>query len=273
MRGMILSICLLTTVIMHAQELYVYSEPASNMAARSLGVRLQNNLMLPKSGGATEYSLLPEIMLGVSRKIMLHADAILTDRTNRFKAAGGGVYVKYRFFSADDVHSHFRMACFGRVTRNNGPVLDNTINLQQQNSGAELGLIATRLKNKVAISLSASWLRASDNKNNEGIGYDVYRNKALAASLSVGKLMLPKVYEDYRQVNLNAMVELLGQVGQTNPGLDKNNYLDLVPSLQLILLSKVRVELGYRFPLINNTDRIFDRSFLLRAEYNFFNLF
>jgi hypothetical protein len=273
MKKIILSMCLLAALHLQAQELFVYSEPASNMAARTLGIRLQNNLMLPYAGSRNEFNLLPEVMVGVSRKIMIHADAILSDRTNTFKATGGSVYLKYRFFSSDDVHSHLRLACFGRVARNSGPVFDHNINLQQQNSGYEMGLVATRLKNKIAVSLSASWLRASDNKNDEGIGYDVYRNKALAGSLSVGKLMLPKVYEDYRQVNLNAMLEVLGQVGQSSPADDNNSYLDLAPSLQLILLSKIRVELGYRFPLIDNTDRAFDRSVLLRMEYNFFNVF
>lgn len=264
---------MLASCHLHAQELFVYTEPASNMAARSLGFRLQNNLMLPYAGSRSEYYLIPEVMWGVSRKFMVHADAILSNRTNDFKAAGGSVYMKYRFFSRDDIHSHFRIACFGRASRNNSPVFDRTINLQQQHSGYELGLVATRLKNKVAVSLSASWLKALDNKNENGISYDVYANKAMVASLSVGKLMLPKVYEDYRQVNLNAMLELLGQLGEASPPADLNSYLDLAPSLQLILLSRIRLEAGYRFPLIDNSDRAFDRGFLLRMEYNFFNLY
>lgn len=273
MKKQFLFICLGISMHAGAQELYVYTEPASNMAAKSVGIRIQNTLMFPDKGSGNEYNLIPELMWGISKNVMIHADGIFSDRSNHLKAVGGSVYLKYRFFSADDVHSHIRVACYGRAAWNNSPVNDRTINLQQQNSGYELGLVATALKHKVAVSLNASWLRANDNKSEEGIGYGVYRSHAMAASLSIGKLMLPREYTDYKQVNLNAMLEILGQVGQPGPDVDENSYVDMAPSLQLIFMSKMRVELGYRFPLLEQSDRMFNRGALLRLEYNFFNLY
>ncbi len=81
--------------------------------------------------------------------------------------------------------------------------------------------------------------------------------------------MLPKEYTDYNQTNINLMVEMLGQY---NLGFHKS-YIDLAPSIQFIFLSKMRLDLGYRFPVVNNLTRTADRGFLLRLEYNFFNVY
>ena len=81
--------------------------------------------------------------------------------------------------------------------------------------------------------------------------------------------MLPKEYTNYDQTNLNLMCELLGQ---TNLGSNKT-YLDLAPSVQLIFKSRMRLDLGYRFPLVNDLMRTADRGVVIKFEYNFFNAF
>ena len=96
---------------LNAQELFVFTEPASNMAAKSIGFRLNNYLM--REPGKNNYHLLPEIMVGLSKKIMVHGELFLSNRDNSFKYEGGSLYLKYRFFSIDDIHSHFRMAAYG----------------------------------------------------------------------------------------------------------------------------------------------------------------
>jgi hypothetical protein len=48
-------------------------------------------------------------MVGVSKKIMLHGDLFFSNMNSNFGFKGGSVYVKYRFFSNDDVQKHFRM--------------------------------------------------------------------------------------------------------------------------------------------------------------------
>ena len=101
-----------------AQELYVFTEPASNMAAKSFGFRANNYLMKNNSTKKINYHLVPEIMWGVSKNVMIHAEAFLSNRNARFVSEGGGVYLKYRFYSVDEVHSHFRMALFGRYSFN-----------------------------------------------------------------------------------------------------------------------------------------------------------
>ncbi len=91
----------------------------------------------------------------------------------------------------------------------------------------------------------------------------------MSYSLSAGRLMLPFAYTDYKQTNVNLMTELLAQ---TNLYSGKT-YLDLAPSVQFIFLSKMRLDLGYRFALIDDLERTADNGFLVRLEYNFFNVF
>ncbi|MFT3681523.1 MAG: hypothetical protein QM791_14730 [Ferruginibacter sp.] len=249
-----------------AQELYVFTEPASNMAAKSIGLRLNNYLM--KEPGRYNYHLLPEIMWGVSRKIMVHGEAFLSNRDNSFTAEGGSAYLKYRFFSEDDVHSHFRMAAYGRYSFNNSDIHQPAIDFFGHSSGYEGGLIATKLVNKVAVSASASYLHAKDNSSEKFPYADRQRN-AIGYTLSVGKLMLPKEYTNYNQTNLNLMCEFLGQYNTGN----KNSYLDIAPSAQLIFDSRMRFDLGYRFPVVKDLYRTAPYGFLIRLEYNIFNAY
>lgn len=253
---------------LQAQELFVFTEPASNMAARSIGIRLNNYLMKENNSSKYNYHLLPEFMLGISKKIMLHGEMFLSDRNNRFVAEGGSIYLKYRFFSIDDVHSHFRLAALGRYSYNNSDVHQQAIDFFGHNSGYEAGLVATKLVNKVAVSAGASYLHASDNGTEKFIYSDKERNAAYY-TLSFGKLMLPKEYTSYRQTNLNLMFEV---IGQTNLG-SKKSYLDLAPSIQFIFGSRARFDVGYRFPVVNDLSRTADRGAVIKLEYNFFNAF
>lgn len=47
------------------QELFVYAEPASNMAAKSVGLRLNHYWMKDNVANRFNFHLLPEIMCGV----------------------------------------------------------------------------------------------------------------------------------------------------------------------------------------------------------------
>jgi hypothetical protein len=262
-------LCIFFSSLLHAQELFTWSEPASNMATKSFGFRLTNTLMNERAPDKRNYYLLPEIMWGVSKKIMLHAEGFFSNMSNRFAAEGGAIYVKYRFLSNDDVHSHFRMALYGRATYNNSHIHQRAINLNGNNSGYEAGLVATQLLNKIALSAGGSWQHATDNADGNKFYYADADRNALAFNVSLGKLMLPKNYENYNQTNLNLMLELLGQ---TNLG-NGQTYADLAPTAQFIILSKMRVDAGYRFSVIKGLKKNVTNGFLLRLEYNIFNAY
>ncbi len=251
-----------------AQELFTFTEPASNMAAKSIGLRLNNYFMKDIHTGKINYHLLPEVMLGVSKNIMLHAEVFLSNQNNAFIAEGGSFYLKYRFFSIDDVHSHFRIAAFGRYSFNNSYIHQPAIDFFGHSSGYETGMVATKLIHKTALSASVSGLHATDNGSEKFLYGNKSRN-AINYTLSVGKLLLPKEYTSYKQVNVNAMVELLGQ-SNLQYGY---NYLDVAPSVQFIINSRLRIDAGYRYPLITKLHRTAPQGAVLRLEYNFFSVF
>lgn len=250
-----------------AQELFVMTEPASNMAAKSIGIRNMNWLMKDTKDNGINFHTMPEIMVGINKSWMIHGIGFISNRNNSLVTEGGGIYIKNRFLSADKVHSHFRMAAFGRYSFNNSDIHQEEIETMGHNSGYELGVIATQLIHKVAISTSVSFEKALDNKQ-----YKFPSNQSSSAinyTLSFGKLMLPKEYKDYKQTNLNFMVEMLAQT-LTNNG---KTYVDLIPSVQLIINSVARIDVGYRKQLINNMVRTAPEGVIIKLEYNFFNVF
>lgn len=253
---------------LRSQELFVYTEPASNMATKSIGLRLTNNLMKESGSNKYDYYLQPEIMWGVSKKIMIHAEGFFSNQENSFKAEGAALYLKYRFYSMDEVHSHFRMAAFARGAYNRSYPHQPAIDLTGHNSGYELGVVGTKLINKLALSAGGSFLHANDNGSGNKFDFDKNRG-ALAYTLSAGRLILPSAYTDYEQTNLNLMLELLGQTN-INSG---KSYLDMAPSIQFIFLSKMRLDIGYRVAVVKDLLRNANNGFLVRFEYNFFNAY
>lgn len=200
---------------------------------------------------------------------MVSAGLFFSNRSNNFRYEGGSVYGKYRFFSKDDLQKHFRMAAFGRVSYNNSDIHQEEISMYGHNTGFELGLVATQLLKKVSVSSSASFISATDNGNNNKFAYGQRNSKALNYSISFGKLMLPKEYHDYRQTNLNLMLELLGEV---NTGSGKQ-FVDIAPIVQLIFNSQARLDIGYRKQLSSTMLRTAPDGVIVRFEYTLFNAF
>jgi len=259
---------LLASVPAKTQELYVFTEPASNMATRSIGLRLNNSFMDEKNSSRINYHLIPEVMLGLSKKVMLHADAFLSNRNKSLDAEGASVYIKYRFLSNDDVQRHFRMSAFARGSINNSDIHQEEINLYGHNSGIEAGVVATQLLHKIAISSGISFVRAGDNAKNK-FPYSTNKSSAINYTLSAGKLMLPKEYKDYKQTNVNLILEFLNQL---NLG-SGHYYTDIAPALQFIFNSQGRIDLGYRKELGSSLQRTAPNGLFLRLEYNLFNVY
>ncbi len=259
--------CLFITQKSEAQELFNFAEPASNMPAKSLGIRLTNNVMDEKHLGQTTQQFLPELMWGVSKRLMLHAEGIANNSGTPFRFIGAGVYAKYRIYTQDKVHRHFRMAAFVRAAFNNGHVHYQELEVNGMNTGGELGFIATQLLHKQALSASLSYEQIGNNGN----GNTIHTGNALRAinyTLSTGRLILPKQYSSYKQTNFNLMLEFLGQY-QPEPGL---HYLDIAPSAQFIIHSQTRIDIGFRHQLTGSMDRMATNSVMLRVEHLLFNV-
>ncbi len=252
----------------YTQELFLFAEPASNMATNNLGIRLAASAMNKKDVSGINFHLMPELMYGINNKFMLHTTAFLSNRSSSLITEGGSIYLKYKFLNKDEVQRHFRMAAYGRYSFNNSDIHQEEINLYGHNTGYEAGIVATQLLHKVAISSSVSYSKAFDNSSNNKFP-STQSNDATNYTISIGKLMLPKKYKDYAQPNLNLMCEFLGQILTPNG----KSFLDIAPSAQLIIKSKMRVDIGYRQELYSNMLRTAPNGFLLRLEYNFFNTF
>jgi len=251
-----------------AQELFPYTEPASNMPAKSMSVKMSAMLGQGVHGDKLDQRYSPEVMFGMSKKWMFHAGLTLSNMyENFFYYESARVYAKYRFLSNDDVHKHFRMAAFATAAYSRNHLQHNELNLMGDHSGVQAGLIATQLWNKLAVSGTASLIEVLDEKRNDKP--QQYAFQSLNYSLSAGYLVLPFEYKDYNQTNLNIYAELLG--GQNLDWEYEKYYLDLAPSLQLIFKSTSKLNLGYRFQLKSDIYRNMKSSWMISYEYIFLN--
>ncbi len=239
MKKYLLSIGLLYIIsFLGAQELFVVTDPASNMPAGSSNIRLSQSLFKELLEDGYNYHLMPEVSYGINKNLMIRAASFLSNRNNRLYLEGGSLFAKYRFFSSDDIHSHFRLAAYGRVSKNRADIHQEQIETMGHNSGAELGLIATKLVH-TAINYSLSW----------------------------GRLMYPKTYKSYKQTNINLMFEFLGQTLSDN----RKTFIDGTAAIQFIVNSQSRIDLAYRKSLFSNMLRSAPNGIYLNFEYTFFN--
>ena len=273
MKKYLLIILCSCSLIANGQELFVYTEPASNMPAHSISAKLSANYVpaqSPDNRFMQRYT--PEIMFGISKKFMVHAGTTFADmHTSNFRWQSVYVYSKYRFLSKDDLHSHFRMALFAEGAYSRSPFHFDELSLQGDKSGVQLGLIATQLWNKLAISGSISNVQSLDgSRGNKDVIYIPSRiYQVMNYSLSAGYLVLPFEYTDYKQTNLNIYAELLVQQSLDR----KAYYADLAPAVQLIFNSNTKLNLGYRFQLGGDMQRMARNSWTISLERAFLNAF
>ena len=251
----------------NSQELFVVTDPASNVPANSLGVNIMQSTFKEKFESGYNYHFMPEVTYGINKNIMARGTAFISNRSNQLVTEGGSFLVKYRFFSADDLNSHFRMAAYGRYSFNNSDIHQEQIEILGHNSGFETGIIATKLINKLAISSSISFEKAMDNKPNYPFP-DAIGDNATNYTLSFGKLMYPKKYTSFKQTNINLMIEFVGQTINENG----KSFLDVVPAVQFIFNSQARLDLAYRQELMSSMFRTAPNGFYLNLYYTFFNL-
>jgi hypothetical protein len=249
------------------QELFLVTDPASNVPTNSLGVNVLQSLFKEKAESGYNYHLMPEVTYGLNRNLMFRATAFVSNRGKDLVTEGGSLFTKYRFYSSDDLNSHFRMAAFGRYSFNNADIHQEQIEIMGHNTGFETGMVATTLIHKLAISSSVSFEKAFDNKPSYPFPTEQGDN-ATNYTLSFGKLMYPKKYTSFKQTNINLMLEFVGQTINENG----KSYLDAVPVIQFIFNSQARVDLGYRRELLSSMTRSAPNGVYFNLYYTFFDL-
>jgi hypothetical protein len=232
-----------------AQELYVNSEPASIMPARSVLIKQSYTAM---TGKESSNNFNTQLEFSLSKKWMSHLG------TN---SKSWEWYTQYRFYSKDAVYEHLRMALFFRsINSSSNAITTNSILLEGQESVLHGGLIITQLKHKWASSLTIGALVKQEALASNGKGGVQY-------SFSNGLLVYPKQYTSYGQTNVNLYLELIGQTLFS----DKAHYVDMAPAIQFIFNSQSKLNLFYRWPLINESNRLTTRSVGISWDYLFFN--
>ena len=267
MRAFFLCLAVVGFQNVFSQELFVVTDPASNIPAYSLAVNVMQLLFKEQVETGYNYHLMPEVSYGLNRNLMFRASAFVSNRNSSLVTEGGSFFSKYRFYSDDDVNSHFRLAAYGRYSFNNSDIHQEQIEILGHNSGFEAGLIATKLVKRVAVNASVSFEKALNNGSNY-IFPENYGNNATNFSLSVGKLMYPKKYTSFKQTNINIMIEFVGQTINQNG----KSFIDAVPALQFIFNSQARLDFAYRQQLINSMLRTAPNGFYFNLYYTFFNI-
>lgn len=265
-RFFIVGLFLFSGLYSASQELYVFTEPASNMPAHSLSAKLSSKFLTGRHSQRTEQRIMPEIMFGFNKNWMLHIATSFSDMyTSNIRWESVRAYAKYRFLSLDEVHSHFRMAAFAQASYSRNRWFYDELALEGDQPGMQAGIVATQLLHKLAISGTASMLGIFKNDASKGFPDQAYSRHAFDYTLSAGYLLLPRKYSSYKQTNLNIYCELLGQRST-----DLNKFfVDLAPALQLIFNSNSKLNIGYRFQLEGNMHRMAEKSWLISFEYLF----
>jgi len=256
--------------LVEAQELYPYTEPASNMPSKSLSIKQSTMLMRGVHSNKILQRHMPEVMFGINKEWMLHAGLNFSDmHGEKFIWEGARLYAKYRFLSLDEMHKHFRMAAFGALVYSRNHLDHNELNAMGDQSVAQAGIIATQLWHKLAISGTGSLVEVLNKERWEKGFEDKYAFRSFNYSLSAGYLLFPLEYADYDQTNVNLYAELLGS---RNLNFDSEKfYVDLAPSIQFIFNSTGKLNLGYRFQLNSDIYRLSKESFMISYEHIFLN--
>ncbi|MFN9803002.1 MAG: hypothetical protein ACK54Y_04180 [Bacteroidota bacterium] len=250
-----------------AQELYVFSEPASNMPAYANGIKQTLKWLPYRPVKGSDVRSTTEWMYGVNKNWMVHGAITFSDMySNNFRWESWRLYTKYRFYSSDDLYRHFRMAAYAEVSTSSNSLIYDELSMDGDQSGWQAGIIATQLLHKLAISGSAGITKTfldPDTLHHKSV--PPISREAFMYSVSAGYLIFPRTYTSYDQTNLNLYCEWLGQEGLTS----RRGFLDMAPALQLIFKSQFKLNLGYRFQLAGDMRRMAQQSWLLSTEWLF----
>ncbi len=253
------------------QELYVFSEPASNMPAKALSLKYAGKFLEGYHSGKTEQRQAFAAQLGINKKWMLRASTTISDMysypVTRWESVN--VYAKYRFLSKDEVHKHFRAAAFMEAAYSRNDLYYDELSLEGDQSGVQAGLVFTQLLHKLALSSTLSITEViHEQRRNDDSPQGLYPYASFNYSLSAGYLLLPRKYVSYKQTNFNIYLELLG----SNTLVKSLHFVDLAPAFQLIFNSNTKLNAGYRFQLSGNMHRMATESFLISLETTFLNV-
>ncbi|MFN5423143.1 MAG: hypothetical protein ACK5AO_07750 [bacterium] len=257
----------------NSQELYVFSNPASNVPARSVSLKYGSKWI---RGNAADHSYtgsrhMLESQLGLSKKLMLKTgfsfSNMYTHKQQQLES--GSLYAKYRFLSKDAVHSHFRAAAFINAVISRNDLKYEELTGDGDHSVIQAGIVFTQLIKKLALSGTVAHTEIiNSDRWKKYIGSRNFGYQGINYNFSGGYLLYPRKYTSYKQTNINLYVEIIG-----GAGLDRSfSYTDLAPAVQFIMNSNTKVNMGYRFQLKGDVYRMARSGVYFSVERTFLNV-
>jgi hypothetical protein len=257
-----------------AQELFISTEPASNMPTSSYGFVLGSESFVKSSFIHTRNDL--EFMYEETGSLMTHLMFHASNYYGNYGYDNFNAYAKYRIYSDDGFKQHFRVAAYAMGAFGAQRNTYAEVMLDGGNSGLETGLIFTILENRFALSSTLSAITLVPEVNSApGITFQNLVNYGY--TLSAGYLLYPEHYESYKDLNINIYAELLGKYivydkaasGFLTEG--RGTILDLAIGPQLIINSIWRLDLAMRMRLISGVESFPKPSILLRYTQMFYH--
>lgn len=301
-----------------AQELFQQTEPASNVPKNTLGIRAFGESYNEVGKLRNIFAL--RAMYGLTPKLTVMLTANMSNHHNKdlppdfpvhntpqigiyhpYLFNGVDAYAKYRFLTIDGEHSHIRMAVYGEYSYLNVAHDEAEPTLLDDTRGYGGGLIATYLKNHLAVSFTGGFVVPTDYKGDVAdaiaglptVPAVVKYGKGAVYDLSFGYLLFPHEYKSYEQTNWSLYLELMGKsyggaqvyfgnIGanlpmyeisvKNTPVLHGYNYLEAWPGVQCIIKSNLRVDFSMGFPLINKSYVHYYPVYMLGLQrYFYFN--
>lgn len=273
MRYVLIALYLVISSHTYSQELFIATEPASNMPKGSVGLRaaVEGSFMDDIVRTRSQF----EVMYGLSKEIMLHGELYASDHLGTYAFENAGVYAKYRFFTDDDFKYHFRSALYAKALFGSQKGVSPLVGLDGASPGYGGGIISTLLVDHLAVSVTLGAVAGiPDISNEEHVAYRNITNYNY--SLSAGYLVYPTEYVSYSDPNFNLYAEVLGKYGSYNivehdlvtPGSANEVVLSVGP--QVILNSVARIDLAFKTTLFSNAPHRSANAVYLKFERLFY---
>jgi hypothetical protein len=299
-----------------AQELYPMTEPASNTPKDVWGLRLMEKSYNEVDRLRNLIAL--RVMYGITPRLSVYATPTISNHHNRelppefpvhntpqigvnhpYLFNGVNFYAKYRLVNIDGQNTHFRVAAYAEYGWLNVAHDEAEPNLLDDTKGFGGGVIATYLKNHFAATFTGGAILPAkydgvvpdELPGLPGVAAVVKYGSGYVYDLSLGYLLLPAVYKDYKTTNWNVYLEFIGksysavqmEVGNvyygsqlysvstaSNRALQAGNYVEAYPGIQCIIRSNVRADFSVGFPMIQRSFAHFYPVYFLSVQRYFF---
>lgn len=291
------------------QELFPHSEPASTVPKGVSGFRFSYNRYKEQSSNRTKEAYHLRYMLGITAKWTVmttlgisnhHYSKFPTDilpyffnhHLRIYPAAGFGieginVYTKYRFYTLDKYHQHFRVAAFAQGCKSFVAHDAAEPTLMTDNTGYGGGIILTYLYERLGVSVTGGYIHPLVYKQSN-IDVRFQSGEAQYIELSTGYRVWPLQYSTYSDLNINVYAEFtwkqygmarVQQNGETiefakyaasNPytymELSAGSYIDGRFAVQFISNSNSRIDVGVTLDLKNRSYNYWTPMFTLQYQ-------